>query len=991
MARTNRRNIILFVLAIVAAAFLLVTYGTVLPSAPFVSISLDGPTSIDSDGRMTAVVDAGSRRALILNAEGDLTGVVDCTTIDAPFDAITDVCVSDGLVFLSGITFAPDSDVIELDRVATYDKGGNFRNVVFAKSGTGNVAPAIKSLNNVPGGVVIAYENQLNLTTDQDGSKGTDSQGGNIRFVSVDGHEPYELDAAVPVDTALHDIAFAASDVNRYATLSFRGVLDDDASEYATQAYAGHVFTAIDIDEDGTLYACDDETGNLYVSPTGPADLRVLVEGEGYCDVHENNGVVSLCDSVANEAKLCTTTGEVTHVFGSVRPSIGFSARISLVCASCLYLFVLALVLALRWVRRQLADGKTSSFGPIFMSVAVVAAISIAIGNLSFLSYQSSMNVRANQINAYADYLQIIAPNLSEPMEKADNRDALRGTGDQLGEAVANLLSAIEPALLLVKTANDNGVGVYYTLYGRDDKGVFYLFGSSSEHVMGTSSRASGRDGLEDAFSLNYDQSDKLMQGGTLRDAAQYRYVQIPSTDGKSVAGVIEIGSKMRSFESSIMSDLVQRILGLLVMVLVVYLGYCEIRAGGRCLFMYKQRQAKDPERMAAVLTRPFTLGITMLTSIDSVMTVLIAREMLKHAGMGESSVLLAVPAVMLGVGTVLGQSVYGVCGPRVGTRKLMVGGAFAMMLCACFTGASVYVDNFWLYCVAKLAMAVPFGMLYALGYSLPRIATDEATRALAADGVNRTNTSAAALGTVLGGYAAQALGNIWVYALVAMACIPIIGMALSFLPRDMRPLEMLAQPDSRNGHIRDLMRSPTVLAMTFFIVLPAAVAAGYSSFLFPLFSTNYGLSKSDVNNIVVLGQLVVFVCIGIINRMNAQHGRWRIVTMSLLLFGVVFLLFAVNTTLAWSVAVVVLVALLYKSSDSWKGLWPQAADAVGVAQGPATAALLATRSLMLSVQPFILGALLGATDSVAVIIIGVICAVCAGLFYLTTRHSELV
>ena len=49
-----------------------------------------------------------------------------------------------------------------------------------------------------------------------------------------------------------------------------------------------------------------------------------------------------------------------------------------------------------------------------------------------------------------------------------------------------------------------------------------------------------------------------------------------------------------------------------------------------------------------------------------------------------------------------------------------------------------------------------------------------------------------------------------------------------------------------------------------------------------------------------------------------------------------------------------------------------------------AALALFATRSLALVAQPFILGALLGMTDSFAVIVIGLLCLACAGLFAMT-------
>ena len=445
----------------------------------------------------------------------------------------------------------------------------------------------------------------------------------------------------------------------------------------------------------------------------------------------------------------------------------------------------------------------------------------------------------------------------------------------------------------------------------------------------------------------------------------------------------------MRSLESAILGDLAQRVLAFLVMVLVVYLAYSELRACGRCLFSFRQRQLERSPGAVALLTRPFTLVITLLSSIDSVMTVLIARDLLSQAG-SEAGALVALPAVMLGIGLIVGQGLYGLLGARVGLRRLIARGALVMLLCACFTGATVAIGSFWLYCVAKLAMAIPFGMLYALGYSMPRLAgVDEELRSEAAGGVKRTDTSAAVLGTVLGGYAAQVLGSAWVYALVAMACIPVMLMAYNLLPRDMAPLEVLAQPERKDGRILDFVRTPAALGIALLIMLPATLASGYTSFLFPLFSIALGLSKSDVNNVYALGQLVVYICIDSIDRVEALYGKRTVAPAAIALLGVVFLLFSVNTTLVWSIAVVAVVGVLCKSSDGWKAMWLAAAGEAGVSNGRATAAMFAARSLTLIAQPFIMGALLGATDSVAVIVIGAVCVLCDALFALQSRSRR--
>ena len=990
----RKSHIVLAVLAILAAAVLFITYGTTLPSAPFASIPLEGPSAVDSNGHMTVIADTESHRALILNEENALTGVVRCDTTESPFDAITDVSVSNDRVYIAGVRFAPDSDTIQKEVVASYDKGGNKQGIEFELQGTDDVSPAIKSLSNAQDGVVVSYWKDLENDAEKSGSSDDQSTAYNIVFQLVGSHEDKVLETITINEVATYDTAFSFSPKIQYTTLSVRGKLNDSLSEYDASVYQDHVFTAIDLDDASqTLFACDDTSGAVYAISEKPNDkdtAKSILEGTGYRSVHANGNVLSACNIKTNEAKLCDTSGAVHATLTSVTPSIGFSLRMLLVWASALYLVGLALFCAIRKVITLLRTGQTQAFGPMLLGAAVIVVIAIAIARLSYSSYRTTLDDRAKIINMAADHLGSISDTASADMELANNRKMLHGTYEQLEEALSHAFAAQTAALSIVSSANNNGIGMYCTLYGKDDKGIFYLYGSSNEYVLGTSANSSNNDSLAAAFENPEKENTELLRGHTLRDATQYRLVQIPTKDGKGVAGVLEVGSRMRTFQNAVAASQIQRVIALIVMILAAYLMYSELRACGHCLLVYQRHRRKDRYDAVAMLTRPFTLAITMLSSIDSFMTVLIARDLLKASGMTDTSQLLPIPAVMLGVGLIIGQALYGLLGARVGLRKLMSRGALVVMLCACFTIYTVITQNFWLYCAAKLTLAIPFGTLYTMGYSLPRLAKDDETRVIASGGVRRTDTSAATLGTILSGYAAQLLGNQWVYVLVAIACIPVFIMAINLLPKGIPPAEKIAQRGVHKGNIFEFIRSRPALCIALFIVLPTTIAAGYTSFLFPLFSTDHGLSKADANNIFAMGQLIVFVTIGIIERNEGRIGRWRHAFLAIGLLGAVFLLFSINATLAWSVAVIALVAFLGKSSDSWKGLWQQAAGAVDVPAGQAVGAMFAARSVCMVVQPFVMGALLNVADSVAVIILGVFCVLCSVLFFLFTRKTPL-
>ncbi|MDO4796598.1 MAG: MFS transporter [Coriobacteriales bacterium] len=531
---------------------------------------------------------------------------------------------------------------------------------------------------------------------------------------------------------------------------------------------------------------------------------------------------------------------------------------------------------------------------------------------------------------------------------------------------------------------------MYYVLYGRDDKGIYCMDDGLGEYMWGESVSESNRiANVREVFANKEESSKEMHRGSSRHEDTMYRTVYIPATGEGSNDFVIEVGSKMKSFTSSVASNLVRNTLALLVLALVIYMTYAELQACGKCVLRYRHIQQTAEKGAVSALARPFALTTMMLAGIDAVMSTLIAREMLVAAGMGDVTALVTVPAVMLGVGQALGQGVYGLLGSKVGLRKLMARGATAMLACAILVAASVVSGSFWAYCAAKFVLAVPFGLLYTAAYSLRRHAVTPEQQHLAKAGVKRSNTSSAALGTALGGYAAQGLGNVGVYIMIALVSLAVITMAIILLPKGTLPPEddRDFSADERR-RIRKFVLSPVALAIALCIILPSVVVTGYASTLFPLFSADLGFAKADINNMYLFGQLIVYVSIGWIERLSKRIGNWRAGDYSIAGLGVVFLCFSLNTTIVWGVVVIALVGLLVKIANAWKPLWITSAGKANVPLGWATGAMFVVRSVARIAKPFILTGLILVGGRLAIIVIGAFCLVCAATLYFVTRKQ---
>ncbi|MBR3314439.1 MAG: MFS transporter [Atopobiaceae bacterium] len=975
----RRLRFVAVLVAVASALVVIATFGMKLVTSPWGLVNIVGPTAADSDGTMTAIIDSESRRMLILNEHNELTGLVDCGKLNSPIDAITDVCVVGDTIYVAGVQYQQDSDIIVRERVIAYNKHGSKEEVLYDLEVDGNWLPEMKSMDNAGDGVfvVLFHQDYANMRLSA------------LKIVHVSRKGAEGVDATPMPMEYIYDIGYS-SKANAIKSLNTLGTLNDMTTDSKESSpLHGHVFTSLDLADDGSIFLVDDTAEAVCrMDPEAIGPLTTIVSGSGYQNLHVNGDILTLCNLGRGTVSISKLDGSHLQELDAVPPTKALSYAWGAILACRVYLAAFLIVALILKIRALITAGSTKGFGAMFASAVIVGVVALAIGYLSYGSYTAMKTVRENEIDLFADYLYVISSDLANDIEACNDRQVFR-EGDKLtDEIVESFDSTATHVGGLAAVATGNSVGIYTTVYGKDDTGIFYLYESSSNHILGSSiEQSANTKEVEEIFSTG-SASDQMSYGGTTRKSTMRRFVCVPSTDEERICAVIEIGSHLNSFEASVASTQVERTIALLVMMLVIYLTYVELRECARCFVSYGQ--LRHHHDAIAILTRPFSFLITLLSSIDAVMTTLIARSLLSAANLGSSSMLLALPSVMLGVGLALGQAIYALLGSRVVIQKLMVRGAFAMVCGAMIAFAVVWQQNYWLYCTAKLLMAIPFGLLYTLSYSLPRRADTDDVRAIAASDIKRTDTSAAALGTVLGGYAAQSLGNAFVYVLVALVGMIVLALAHRVLPQTNHPLEHEASATSRHEAVVKLLTSKTTLSIVLFLMLPAILASGYNSFLFPLFSANLGVSTSSINNLFVCGQLVVFVSISALERLEERYDKWRIATVAVALLGVVFLLFSFNTTLVWAVVTIALVGMLFKATDGWKALWPRSARALGLTTGLTTGVMFAMRSVLLIVQPLVLGTLLSLNSSIAVVVLGIVCSICSATFYLITRHTAL-
>lgn len=152
----QRGRIALILMVVLSLFVFIMSLGMVVPhTRPFGSLDLNGPVVADSDGHNTVIADTEARRVLVLDERMRLISIISFDVADAPIDAVTDLCVSQGTVYVAGIRYLEGSTDIDKERVISYDVLGAHDTEVFTREGDGANVPSIKSIGDANGDAII--------------------------------------------------------------------------------------------------------------------------------------------------------------------------------------------------------------------------------------------------------------------------------------------------------------------------------------------------------------------------------------------------------------------------------------------------------------------------------------------------------------------------------------------------------------------------------------------------------------------------------------------------------------------------------------------------------------------------------------------------------------------------------------------------------------------------------------------------------------------
>ncbi len=965
------KAIIIAVGALVLLVLALSAVGSPLPPPFHPVVELDSPACASATTRMGVIADSQSKRLLFLDARDQVTGIVDLASTSTPIDTVCNVCVCGDSVYVAGTKAAGDTSLISSDHVLRFSPTGMYQGSVLSITRASDAQSSSPAITGLCPGEGCVYACVSGITP-----KGAFTDLGMVTVVELShSHRPKTLFTRRIAQTSLNDTCYDHNS-DTLCSVDLRGLLTTRHGEETerTLPELGTVLSAA-IDQQGQVLACVDQS--KAVTATG-GNRQTLLSDFAYTSVSSNGSVLAACDRTNGVVVMRDGTSPQRAI-----TTVGLAplllVRSTAVWCSGLLLVVLGVALMVRNVRTAVRTGETSKLGSMLgiaaVSAAIVSGVMLFMNNMT----DRAIEVRSNEIDTLADTLI-----LSCPTELRESVTLITKDRNAMREGRADVLDALPHATeylySLCESASRNDIGLYFNMYGQDSQGIYNVLDFGAGNVFGSAvPKSAMRDQVQEALTTG--KVDNSVRVGLNRnDTTIYRLVPIlDKASGKPVA-VVELGSNLETLTSRVGANKMSVAIALLVTLLVIYLCYSEIRGCGSDLVRSRLAAHDEPCDALAGLARPLTFASTLVTSADAVMIVLIARDMLSSSGVGTGALMLALPVACLRLGMLLGAWLMPTLAARVDPRRLVLGGFAVAVVLSLAVMAAVTCGSFAAYCCSRLALSVPLGMLFALGAMLPTVAKDPDVRDRGARGVSLIGVSGAALGAVAGGYVGALAGNGWVYALAALLATLWIAIFFGTAPKTAKTIHAIpvTQDEGRAKATMSFARSVPVVALLALVMLPAACASGYQSLVFPLYAAGMGLSKMEITNLFVAAQLVVYLLAGHMLALRARMGQRTAAAISVACIGMVFLVAAVNQSLAWVIAGVVIVAICVKFAEAWKIIWAEEGASHGLVPSERYGTMVAGWYGVMLVQPLVMELFASTGGRIAGIALGAFSLICA-------------
>jgi len=681
----------------------------------------------------------------------------------------------------------------------------------------------------------------------------------------------------------------------------------------------------------------------------------------------------------------------------SIPFSLALSATIVAFWIALIYLVVCIVVILVRIILNMRKNGQINE---LVRGVLVAGCALLLVGVTAFFFNQFYAFTEKTRHDTVAALCQTTATQIENAIK---NKEAQLENGNALinlsFEELQNLLgkNAQEQCVSFA----DNNIGLNVTFAAWSDQKMMGVIVDAQRYDANTIVAGNVPGDKPSIKSLASQAAGTTVQSRWQGDLYDFllAYHGIENSAGDVVGFVLyscNVADLTESY-TSICVDLVMTLLaalGAIVLVLLEGKGFVE---AFRLRRQEKARQGGMPEIWSM---RPLVFFILMASCFDASLNVLITQDMLVAMGVENTELLVGIPVAAMTFGGFLGNLLFGFLSEKMDGRKMFALSMLVACICLIASYFTVAANAFWLFCLTKFFTGISLYCASSLAYAMPLCTNDETARTKLFQDSTMAALSGSALGGLICGYAVQYLGNSWIYAVNAIPVFIglIVGLkmlpaGLSFASKDRGSANAGASETSKQKS-RAMLRaflSPSLLSLLICITFPLLLTNGYKSIFFPLFMADGGISKTNINNLVVLSNIAIFVLSPQITRATKNYDQWIVVIAATLFSGVVMAWFMINSTFVWSILALVLLGASSKICiPGRKLLLPREARHRGLSETKTNNTFGVLESLVDTFRSPVLSSLTALGQSLACLVVGAFCVAGASIFALVTARAPI-
>lgn len=653
------------------------------------------------------------------------------------------------------------------------------------------------------------------------------------------------------------------------------------------------------------------------------------------------------------------------------------------VWACIIFSVVLFLYLFIAWLI-WLCKKQNNRFFKIIIGLCILATVILATIFVSYQDYSFYNKEQQNKISSIANYISKV--NQIETLNTKQLDKNIVGN-DVAKQNIKTFTKDILDLENLISCFDNNAQPLSYCIYGYDpgDDKFTYIDSHTNSHIV------SVYPGNLSEEIKNSIKSGKIYEGDGSDDYLHILFCIAPLYNhDKQLIGFVEIRNILNISDYHWENQFIQTMVILILMCIVLFLVLKEYQSISKSIKKYNKWKIKKIPHPEIHFMEINEFCKNFAVSVDSVLCVLISKNMLVQFGLDNNGVLIGLPVAAFGLGGLIGSLIFPILAKKLYMKQVYYISAFSMIFTMLIIAWMVLIGNYQLYIVSKLLFGISFGILYTADSTVPMCIDDEKVRFESIRSLALTDVSAPIIAVLACGILSEVFGSHSIYILGSVMGLCVLLVTIFFIPRKSKFSNVNKRKKVNLKIVVKFFRSPAIISCVL-ICLISFIVGAYKSYLFPLFANNLNISNVEISNCFTICSALVFIFSSSLDTFTKRFDHWNNVLWYTIVIALVFCLFNWNNTLIWAFTAFFISCLIGKGlAAEWRVLWPRKCKLENIDSADIQPIFSIFDNICITLRPIILGGFLFFGSAGACVALGITCFIGAAIFFVCTKNSPL-